>query len=287
MKKLSILILFSVLHFHSFAQTQVKLKDGSNNLLSAHTTIQQAYDAIPATLSQPYVIEIDSSYNSVDESYPVTFINKPGASALNTITIKLESNVQTEFIADTGNRPVILFNNADWIIVDGESADPLNVIGGLIIMKTDTISYPVIEFINGSSNNLVKECVLLRTSFLGGGHIAFKGTTFADNGNSDNTIEHNHFINGALSIVSEGSITSPNHNLFIRNNTIGSTYENGLWIKQGTGKVTIENNQFLMSSTGNNTVLNAILVDNLTDTLLVRNNHINMANYDQQIRRQE
>src|SRR5688500_1310267 len=84
------LLLFSLLLAGAFQAStvfgqanSVQLKTGTT-VVSSHATIAAAYQAIPATITQPYIIELTSTYTGATEVAPVTFATRVGASATNT-----------------------------------------------------------------------------------------------------------------------------------------------------------------------------------------------------------
>ncbi len=280
MRKSFLSLAFLLFSYWSFAQPgTIFLKDGTGSTLSTHATVQSAYDAIPSAMTHPYVIEIDTGYTNLSEVYPITFTNRTGANATNTITIKLSANVEIAYMQVQNDVSAFIFDNADWITIDGTSGIGQNSNSGLhVINSFNAPENFLVQFVNGSSNNRIKNCffpLMFNTTLTNGGTILFGGTAFNDNGNSDNTIEQCLFAQSALSICSQGDPAKPNKNLKFIGNTFVVVYENVIWIKEGTGNVLIDSNN--ISVGGLDSFANGILVDDLSDTIIIKNNQIALS----------
>lgn len=84
------------------AQTVIKVGASQGN---NQTTIQHAYDSlVVAPLTGAYVIELQSDYDPAAEKYPITFKNKTGASATNSITIRPATGVKKTISNPATNR---------------------------------------------------------------------------------------------------------------------------------------------------------------------------------------
>lgn len=136
------------------AQTNsVTLKDGVGAIISSHTSVTDAYAAIPATLTQAYTIELTSAYNGSTETYPIAFTAKTGASAANSITLRPASGVTTMSIqASVSGSPVINLNDADYVVIDGRAGGTGT--GMMVIRNTATTSSSnSLQLINGACFN--------------------------------------------------------------------------------------------------------------------------------------
>ena len=104
MKKI-IILLFTVVCFQItgktvFAQAgSVELQDGGGVFISSHASITEAYNAIPGTISQAYIIEMLASYTGASEVYPITLTLRTGSSSSNTITVRPDAGNTGEIIS--------------------------------------------------------------------------------------------------------------------------------------------------------------------------------------------
>lgn len=98
----------------SICCSQTILKVGPSQ---TYPTIQSAYNAIPTTISTPYIIELESGYNSLSETFPITFNSRVGSSSTNTITLR--PNVSGLVLASAVANANIIFSGATNVIIDG------------------------------------------------------------------------------------------------------------------------------------------------------------------------
>ena len=265
----------------AFAQiNSVLLKDGAGNVLSQHISIAAAYNAIPATITQAYIIEITATYDGSNEGYPIVFFAKTGASSANTITLRPEAGVTSVAITSTqAGLALLQLNDADWIIVDGRP-------GGVGTTKaltfdnqgTSSTSYSI-QLIDGATNNVfqwfnVKGFFAAST----GGKGIYIDDSINPSGNSDNTFQFLTFDEGPrYHINSSGTAANKNNNLVV----YGCEFKNikfcGWWQQAGTGKVIVDSCFFYSDMTGGGTTgtgVFPILSDFQSDTLIVTRNHI-------------
>lgn len=270
------LLLFSG---NTFAQTNsVLLKDAGNMLISAHNSISSAYAAIPATLTQPYIIEIDSSYRGADEKFPIVFTEKAGASSTNVIAIRQSVNAMFIGIGgDIDTVSIFVFDGADWIILGGTIYPAWN--SGIILAYTKPHPQkPMIQFINGATNNVVKNLNFLSTSTDDSFRIAgigFGGTTTSE-GNSNNTVTACTFMGMAKGIISEGLINHPNSNINITRNFM-DVYAGGFIAESGTGKLFIQDNTVTQWQVYDISDAAPVVLDSLSDTALISRNHLQIV----------
>src|ERR1043165_6799701 len=187
-----VLLSLIVLSFHVTAQTNsVILKDGIGNVISNHNSIQNAYDAIPSTLTQAYVIEIDVSYTAANEVFPITFINKTGASSGNTITLTIADNISTwkNITCGTDTSSILILDDADWIIIDGLHNLNTGSDGIRFINMAANGIYPLVHILNGASNNVINNCVFQSLAMADSTAGLLLGESVSNpSGNSYNTI---------------------------------------------------------------------------------------------------
>ena len=145
MKRIFTLCICLLSAAYAYAQTNtVLLMDRLGSIISTHSTIQGAYNAIPATITQPYIIELQSAYKGTLETYPVRFVEKSGASATNTIKLTGTYNTWTE-VVDTAD--MFEFDGADWMIFDSEN---------IRINSNGSPNYSFVNFKNGACHNVLR-----------------------------------------------------------------------------------------------------------------------------------
>ena len=256
----------------------VALKDASNTLLSTHSSITDAYLAIPGVLSQGYFIEIGSSYNGSSEVYPITFIAKAGASSLNTITLRpapavTGMTIQTSIA--TANNGVFKLDDADYVVVDGR-AGGTGTTGVLTFNNTNTAANAnTIVFINGACFNTVKYCTILNSTTSGTGRGVFLAASAANvTGNSDNLFKYNLLSGGRYQFNSNGTAANSN----TRNSIFGCNFQNStfaaFWGQAGTAKVTIDSCQFYCTAPTGSGLYFGIVFDSQKDSAIIKNNRM-------------
>lgn len=194
-----------------------------------YLTLNQAYAAIPATISGPYEIHLMAGYSSFSESFPIVFDARNGSSATNTITIIPQFAGAT---ISTAAANTIEFDGCSYVVIDGRvmaSGDTAN----LKIINTNTDQHSIL-FKNGTTNNLVQfsDVMGVNDNSTEGGVVRFgvgnaantdnrlyknllhsSGAAipnilvYGSDGNSDNTIEHNYmFDHGSIAIRLRGTV---------------------------------------------------------------------------------
>jgi hypothetical protein len=243
-------------------------------LTAANTDIQSK------GLAGALTLELQSTYVSTSETFPITFNRAPGTSATNTITVVPASNATNLTITSANTTATIDLNGGSNTIFDGRP-------GGTGTAKQLTIDNTAtggvtIRFINDATNDTVKYCTVkgVNTSTGSAGVIFFSTTTGA-NGNDNNTIDNCDIRDGATtptnSIFSSGTTTTTatnnsgntisNSNIFnFYNSTSTSNGGVGVNISTGTTDWNITGNSFYQTATrttfGAASTVNAILISN-------------------------
>lgn len=175
-------LLFSV-HIAMAQTNSVTLKDGANAVVSTHNGIGDAYAAIPATLTQAYLIELGPTYNGSLEVFPISLTARAGTSSINNITIRPAAGNQhcdTLFGTVAGSTSgMFIFSGATDVTIDGRPGGTGTMMG-LAIVNTNTSSTasPTIYLPGTARNNTVKY-VYTRTSAITGAatkNISVNGT---------------------------------------------------------------------------------------------------------------
>lgn len=282
MKKISFLMaLVAILGFSRFATSQinsVELQDGGGSLLSQHASIEEAYNAIPGTIAQAYIIEILSAYDGSSELLPIDLTVRSGSSSVNTITIRPDAGNTGEVISGNNTAGIIKIDNSDYIIIDGRPGGTGST-ADLEIRNSATTgtNSNTIEMLNGTSNCIVRYCNLYNaTQGTAGPRVVEFSASAADVlGNSDNLVEYCLISGGRSGVGSDGTVANPNRNNRVSNNNIVDFGFAGVWALNGTKSIIIEGNT--MSTPGAN-VTNPSGI-NLQSTLdssevIVRNNKV-------------
>jgi len=268
-----LLPLFSV---PAFSQANsVELKDGGGTLISSHASVTAAYGAIPATLTQPYIIEIGSTYTGSSETFPINFVAKTGASAANTITLRPAAGVASVSIQGTlSGSSILQLDDADHVIIDGRAGGTGNSRNLTISNQSTGNNTNTLTLINGASFNQVKYCNILNATTTSAGRGVLLGTSASNTGgNSDNRFEHCYFPSGRYRFSSNGTAA----NLNSRNTVYGCIFENikfvGIWGQAGTGNILIDSCSIYCNTASGDGGF-GILFDSQRDTAVIRKNNI-------------
>ncbi|MDI9337023.1 MAG: gliding motility-associated C-terminal domain-containing protein [Alphaproteobacteria bacterium] len=106
--------------FLNNVNSQVKITVGASG--ANYTSINAALVALrTTTITQPHQILLQKNYNYKQETIPLIITNQPGASAINTITIKPDSGVVTSIKGAVDGGAVIKFNGCKYFILDGSN----------------------------------------------------------------------------------------------------------------------------------------------------------------------
>lgn len=270
------LLIFSSASSHAQALT-VHLYNSNNVLLGSYINVTKAYNNIPPTISEPYIIEIDQAYNYKDETYPIIFTKKNGTSDINTITIRLTpSSSIAAFASNDSTQPIMIFDDADHVILDGVY-HPMNKGMFFLYDKVTDVKQPFILFKNGACHNTVENANFngQLSDFTLDAAIELGTSPSNTSGNSDNTIRYNSFMGNSYGVLSKGTPANPNSN-----NTIFScsfTALAGIYLREGTGKTTIEKNHISVNSSLDTTSTAGILLEDFTDTISINRNAITIS----------
>lgn len=249
----NLLILFFVIVFsvsiHSQANS-VQLKDGNGTLITSHNTILAAYSAIPATVTQAYLIELTADYTGVDEVYPLTFGLKEGTSAANSITIRPATGVTTVTNAGSTTSGLFVLDDADYLIFDGRAGGVGSTYNWLIenLSTTGTNSH-TFWLLNGATNNTLRYLhIKNNTQGTAGPRAVFFGLSVANvSGNSNNLISKNKIEGGRTGIALSGTAANPNTDNIIEYNEIFGWSFAGIWTLAASGNLIIDANHIYMT----------------------------------------
>ena len=258
------------------AQTNsVELKNSGGTLLGSYSSVAAAYAGIPTTITQGYIIELTSTYTGANETFPITFSAKTGASSANTITLRPAAGVSAVSIAGTNaGAGLIILDNTDFMIIDGRPGGT-GTNKALTITNNGTTSNTAgVALLNGASNNIIKW-----TKFIANptGTSVTRGVFIgAGASNNDNLIEFNYFTGVRNLLTLNGSTSTPNFNTIIYGNEFENPKFAAMWIQSGNNGVIIDSNFIFSSAAGGSSSTGSfgILADQQADTMIIRNNHI-------------
>ncbi|MBL8008412.1 MAG: hypothetical protein JNJ56_12855 [Ignavibacteria bacterium] len=284
MKKIhffSLLITFLLSPFVSVFShiNSVELRTGGGVFISSHNSINDAYNAIPLTITQPYLIEILPSYDGSLEIFPVNFSSRTGSSSINTITVRPQAGNSGEIIVTSiTSNPVIKFNDADYVILDGRPGGT-GTLADLTIQNTSTSNAQAntIQLINGATHNEIKFCRTVNATMAvsGPANIFIDFSNSNPSGNSDNIISDCDIIGGRTGVRSSGTPANKNNNNLV---TRCSIYDFGfaaVWHESGTNNMTVEKCNIFMSTGYNITNPSAINIQSTeTFNFTIRKNKL-------------
>jgi hypothetical protein len=203
----------------------------------------------------PVVFELTNRYNPAFESFPINIGNSPGASAVNTLTIRPAVGANPQVITAINGSAVIRFNGARYVTIDGR----INGQGTESSMRIENLSTSnlagtsAISLVNGAQFNTVNYVKVLNgttNASQTAGNIIFGSATSV--GNNNNTIS-NCFLAGSsetqtqmrYGIVCDGSNAARNSNNVISGNEFYSVVFRAMPLNAGLGNNwTISGNHF-------------------------------------------
>lgn len=264
-----------------FAQAgSVELKDGGGVFISSHASIQEAYNAIPATVTQAYIIELLPAYTAANETYPITLGLKTGTSSTNTITIRPAAGATGKLLSATASgSPILLFSDADYVILDGRPGGTGTTSELTFENLATTSGSFTLRFLDGATNNIVRYCKIINNTMGTAGPRAIEIGTSAANpsGNSDILIEHNEIIGGRSGIGLAGSSANPNLNIQILNNKISNFGYSGIWVLSASNNILIQENE-IFQTIGFNTPNFGIIAGGFTALDVIKNKIYDIQN---------
>ena len=239
----------------------------------AYPTLTAAIaDLVVNGMTGPVVLELDPTYTSASETFPITFGNTIGClNATNTLTVRPAATVTTPLSITSANAvATINFDGGNYVTIDGRpggagTSKMLNIINtaaaGVAIQLTNDASYNTITYcdVQGQNTNAAP------TLTVSGGVIFFNSANTSNlQGNDNNAITYCD-IHGtsatsagfpAIGIASFGtSSTTASYNdlCTISDNNIydyfhGSASSTGIKLDAGNTAWTINNNRFYQTT---------------------------------------
>lgn len=258
----------------------VELRDGGGVLVSSHASIQEAYNAIPATVTQAYLIELLSAYTAANETYPITLGLKAGTSSTNTITIRPAAGATGKLISATSaGAPILLFSDADYVILDGRPGGTGTTSELTFENLATTSGSFTLRYLDGATNIVVRYCKIINNTMNTAGPRAIEIGTSAANpsGNSDLLIEFNEIIGGRSGIGLAGTPANPNLNIQILNNKIYNFGYSGIWVLSNSNNLLIQENE-IFQTVSYNTINFGIIAAGFTVLDIIKNKIFDIQN---------
>ncbi len=290
MKKTTLILLLTFILFY-ICKTQALPLSGSYNVGTGqtYTTLTANggfFDAVNTNgLSGNVTVNITSDLTE-NAANSITQWAETGVGGY-TITIKPSAAI-LRTISGNPNAPIINFNGADRVIIDGRFGGS----GQYLLIRNHDGLYPAIGFINGAQNDTIRYCIIESSNnSTSSGTIIFSTTT-GTTGNSNNVISNCDIRDRSDAagipcnvIYSAGTTTSAskyNSNNSILNNNIYNFYLNGgnsagIYLGDGTSDWTISGNSFYQTVTRTPTSAtgwNVIFIGSSSN-----NNHSILNNY--------
>ena len=256
----------------------VLLKNSSNTTISTHSTIAEAYSALPGTLAQSYFIELSNTYTGAFETYPITFTNKTGASASNVVTLRPATGVTGMTIQAslaTANSGVIVLNDADYMVIDGRPGGTGSA-GVLTFNNTSTAANAnTIVFINGSCFNTIRYCNVFNSTTGSAGRNIFLAASASNvTGNSDNNFFYCVLTGGRYQLNSNGTAANSNTRNLVRGCRFSNATFAALWAQAGTARITVDSCDFFCTTPTGSGLYFGIVFDSQKDTATITNNRL-------------
>jgi hypothetical protein len=241
----------------------VRLTDENGSVISLHSSITSAYNAIPAQISQAYIIELLADYNTVSESFPIQITPRTGSSADNTITLRPASGNNNAVISRAlNNNPIINLNGVKFFILDGRPGG-FGEVSALTIENTLNVGAKTntINFIDGASNNVVKYVVAksVPRSNAGPRNIYFSSSNSAAPTNN-NIIENCEIIGGRSGVGFSGNSSGINSGNIIKDTKIINFGYAAVWLVSAAENTKIENCTIYQEESGLNTSMVAGII---------------------------
>lgn len=125
-------------------------------------SLQDAYDSIPQTIAQPYEIHLMPGYSVVNDTLPITFRPKYGASATNSITIMPQVSGIVLRPESYLHGEVFVFDSCSHVIVDGR----VGGIGDTADMKiSNTLRWYNTIVFDSASFNTIRYCDIMSVNY--------------------------------------------------------------------------------------------------------------------------
>lgn len=276
-----ICLLFFAVNFKAYSQAgSVELQDGGGVFISSHASIEEAYNAIPLSISQAYIIEILAAYTGANEVFPIDLRDRAGTSSANTITIRPDAGNTGEIISSGNSSGIINIHAADYIIIDGRPGG-IGSSADLEIRNTATsgTNSNTIALDSGATHCVIRYCKSFNgtAGSTGPKNIEFGASPNDPSGNSSNLVEYCEISGGRSGVGSDGnSAATANDSNVVRGCSIVDWGFAGVWFLNSSKGLTVEDCTIYNTTGVNITNPSAINIQSTYDgyVLNIRRNKI-------------
>ncbi|TAE75684.1 MAG: DUF1573 domain-containing protein [Bacteroidetes bacterium] len=205
-------------------------------------------------VSAPVVFELNSTYTSTGETFPITFSNLSctTSSSTNNITIRPAAGSTGRVISGASASQLFNLNGYSFVTFDGRPGG--SGASDLTITNTNT-SGSIIQYINDAANNTIQYCTISGTNTSTTSGLVTILTTAGANGNDNININNNTFRDAASTpanfIYSSGTTTTNNtfnSNISITNNNFLNNTASAILATTGSSAFSISNNSFYQTA---------------------------------------
>ena len=271
MIRLTISTLFLILTVHAQAALSGTKAIGPSGDYASITAALS--DIHTQGLGGPLVLELQASYVSTVETFPITFTNL-GTTVTNSLTVRPQADATnlTIISADTTAATVDL-NGAQFVTLDGRPAGVgSNTSSGVgtasqLSIANTSASGVAMRFINEASNNTLEYVTVSGANTSTTSGVVVFSTTTGANGNDNNTLDHCDVRDGvsppANTVYSLGTQTTDaqnNSNNNITNcnlyNFFGNSVSAGAQLGLGNSDWTFSGNSFYQTASHSSTPTN-------------------------------
>ncbi|WP_460500548.1 beta strand repeat-containing protein, partial [Hymenobacter agri] len=205
----------------------------------------------------PLVLELQSSYVSTGETFPLTY-TYAGGSATNTVTVRPAAGATGLSISGSSTSSILSLSGGKYFVLDGRPGGSGSTVSGaatatdLLVANTNT-SGIVLNLTNDATNSAVQHCQLKGVGTSSSYPVVnFNSTATA--GNSNNTVQNNALGSGAspaaVLVYSGSSLNATNT---VLNNTLADFYNAsntsyGVYLSSAGNNWTISGNSFYQTA---------------------------------------
>lgn len=245
-----------------------------------YTTLTNAFTALTTQVCGPVVFELQSSYVSSGETFPLTI--PAGASATDSVIIRPQTGATGLVISGNNATAILDLNGADYVTIDGRPGG--TGINSELSISNASATGATIRFVNSATNNRLRYLNITgNTTSTTNGVVFFSNVSTGNIGNSNNTISDCSINGNSASvncIYSSGSATpADNQNVSINNcniydffSNVAATDVSGIALAGGSSNWSINGNRFYQTAIRNSTSTPA-----LTNAVAFKAIYINSA----------
>ncbi len=232
----------------------------------SYTTLTAAIADLNAFgIEGPTIFELQSTYTSGSETYPLSVNAMSLSSGTNTVIIRPASGVTALSISGSSTTGIIVLNGADYLTIDGRPggsgiAKELTIDN---ISTSSTATANAIRFINDADNNTVQYCTIKsgNSSALGG--VILFSTSTGTNGNDNNSVSNcdiTRTVAGrpTTGVVFNGTAAKENTNNSISLCNIFDWSGYGFYLNANATSTTISQNNIYWTTTFSSSLINGI-----------------------------